>query len=510
MKSLKRITAIVLSAVLAVTMLSGCGEEKKTTTDGVKEYTLFVFSATDPYSPDMPIWKEAEAKTGVRLVNTVSGVTSDGNVAYTTMLAGKELPDIIRYYTADLRKLASKGGLVPLDDLIEEHAPNIKEFFEKRPDAKNLATVNGKICFIPGMLYSIETESVPTMGLFIRQDWLDKLGLKQPTTIEEYHDVLYAFATKDPNGNGLKDEVPFFDRHNSIRGLLQLYCTDIQGFVNSKGEYEYGPVTENYKAAMKEFAKWYKEGLIDKEYATRTSVREQLLGQNLGGSCLDWFASTSTFNDTLAETVPGLNFVSFLPPKNIEGNVVNTFTNNGMHGFGWGISKDADKDDYVELIKYLDFWMSDEGSFLLNYGVEGVSYTKDENGELQWTEEALAYTSGIPNYMRSIGNFELGSRGFTELQTFAMNDIGKAGFNLNAEVAGPAMPTLSYTDEEQDILNKHLTNVTTAVEEQMQKWLYGSEDVDATWEKYIQTLNGMGVQEVIKVQKAAFDRAAVK
>ena len=141
-----------------------------------------------------------------------------------------------------------------------------------------------------------------------------------------------------------------------------------------------------------------------------------------------------------------------------------------------------------------------------SYGVEGEDYTLDADGNIVWSEAALNHTDGIPNYIRTIGGFEKGSYVKTEQSLLTMNDIGKEAFWLNQEVAAPAMPTLFYTDEEQDVLNKHLTNVTTAVEEQMQKWLYGTEDVDATWDKYIKTLNGMGVQEVIKVQKAAFDR----
>ena len=505
MKNLKKITALTLSAILAATALCGCGKDKTANGD-VKEFSTFIFASYAPYSPDMLMFKAAEEATGVRLINTVSTVSSDGNVAYTTMLTKKELPDVIRHNTKDLRELGTKGGLIPLEDLIEEHAPNIKAFFEKRPDAKGLATVNGHIYFIPGTLNDPEDEEVAQMGFFIRQDWLDKLGLKRPTTIQELHDVLYAFATQDPNGNGLKDEVPFFDRAKSLRGLLPLYCTYHEGFVNSKGEYEYGPVTENYKTAMKELSKWYKEGIIDKEYATRTSVREQLLGQNIGGCCVDWFSSTAKFNETLAESVPGLNFVGMLTPKDIEGNVKCTWTGNGIHGWGWGISKDADKDDLVDLIKYFDWWMSEEGSMIHSYGVEGESYTKDADGNIVWGEEALNHTDGIPNYLRTIGGFEKGAHGNTEQSLLTMNDIGKEAFWLNQEVAVPAMPTLFYTDEEQDIINKYLTNVTTAVEEQTQKWIYGTEDVDATWDKYIKTLNSMGVQEVIKVQKAAFDR----
>jgi putative aldouronate transport system substrate-binding protein len=86
------------------------------------------------------------------------------------MVAGK-LPDIIHNTRGKLSNLADDGGLIPLEDLIEKHAPNIKKFFEDCPEAKTLATAkDGHIYFIPGSLSGIEDEALPSKGFFIRTD----------------------------------------------------------------------------------------------------------------------------------------------------------------------------------------------------------------------------------------------------------------------------------------------------------------------------------------------------
>lgn len=505
MKNIKKVVALAAALTIGAGCLSGCGGGAKKSEDGVTEVSAYIFMSPTAYTPDLPIWKEAENRTGIRLNSVVSAVNSKEGSAFSTMLAGDKLPTVIRSSSASMIELARDGALIPLEDLIDEYAPNIKAFFEKCPEAKQLATVNDHIYFIPGSLSGLDSEATPSMGYFIRQDWLDKLGLKTPTTIDEFHDVLYAFKNQDPNGNGLKDEVPYFQRDHSIDSLLQLWKVK-SGWSLVDGEYIYGPVTENYKKAMTELSKWFKEGLIDSELYSRTSAREQLLGQNIGGSTCDWFSSTAKFNETYQSAVPGLDFEPMLPPENIDGEVISLFARGKLHSWVWGLSIDTDKDMYVDMIKYFDFWMSEEGAKLIAFGVEGVSYEYDENGEVKWLEAATSYADGVPNYLRSIGNCEIGTIGDIEAEKSSMNEIGLKGFEAYESIVQPQAGVITYTDEEQDVLDKYAANIETAVQEQQQKWLLSGESVDDTWDAYIATLKGMGLDEVMKVYKTAYAR----
>ena len=129
MKNFKKSLALILVLVLVVSFFAGCKKEEKKT--GVKEYDAFLFMTTEAYNPDMLVWKEAEKKTGIRLNGVVSEVATDPEAAYSTMLAGSKLPEVIRSNFDHMRELAEDGGLVPLDEYIDEYGPNIKKYFEK-------------------------------------------------------------------------------------------------------------------------------------------------------------------------------------------------------------------------------------------------------------------------------------------------------------------------------------------------------------------------------------------
>ena len=161
---------------------------------------------------------------------------------------------------------------------------------------------------------------------------------------------------------------------------------------------------------------------------------------------------------------------------------------------------------YEDLIKYFDFWMSQAGQDLIAYGVEGVSYTKDADGNVQWSEAATTYADGVPQYLRSIGSAEIGTIGNIDAEKSGMNEIGLTGFEMYEPIVAPVAGQLSYTDEELEILNKYQANVLTAVSEWQQKWLMGTEDIDTTWDKYMNELKGMGVDEVVNVYKTAYNR----
>lgn len=503
----RRAGAAVLTAALAAAALSGCGGQKAEK-HSVKELTLYMVSTYVPYNPDLPIWQTAEEKTGIRLVNTVSEAVTDENAAFGTMLISKKLPDIVLSKTENLRSMALDGGLVPLDAYIDEYAPNLKKFFDDCKIAREIATMeDGHTYFVPGTTTDLDQPNAPSTGFFIRQDWLEKLNLQIPTTIEELHDVLYAFKTQDPNGNGLADEIPYFCRMKRPDELLNLFCARMGYMKTDDGTVGFGAVQESYKTGMKELARWYAEGLIDKEIYTRNSAREQLLGQNLGGCTGDWFASTGKFDDSYAENVPGLELVPMLPPENIKGQVTWPDTRGPLHGRGWGISRDCSQEDVIDAVKYLDFWMSREGCELMAYGVEGKSYTKGENGEIIWAEEASRYADGIPNYRRSIGFIETGTVGILEAEKAGMNDAALKGFEMyEGIVSGNDVSNLSFTAEEQKINDKYSNGIWTYACEQQQRWLLGQGDVEAEWETYVETLNKMGLKEMERIHRNAYER----
>lgn len=506
---MKKSTRVLAAALCGILLLpaAGCGE--KETTGGDENLDLSVHLHIYDYcvfDDDWAIFKEAEEKTGVALHGTAVETISSSAQAFSTMLADRTLPDIIAYTGDELKENGMQGALIPLEDLIEEHAPNIQKFFEECPEAKVAATAtDGHIYYIPGTLAQPGLGNLPSMGFFIRQDWLDALGLETPTTVDEYYNVLKAFREQDPNGNGQQDEIPYFKRSGVLDDLYQLFGAKNSFYLNADGGISYGATEEAYKNAVKELAKWYSEGLIDKEIYTRgEQSREQLLSSNLGGSTHDWFSSTASYNDKYLGF--GLNFVPMAPPADINGVVKEDIGRSILHGLGWGISKDNKNPERT--MEYFDFWLSEEGTLLHSFGIEGKDYTV-ENGEYKFTPEVLNAEGGVPAYLRNEGAVvEFGAINRIEAELAGMNDLAKEGFNMYLDngYVQPQMPSLGFTEEEQNVINAHLTDIQTFCKEQEQKWILGAEDVDATWDNYVATLQSMNLDQVVAAYNSAYVR----
>lgn len=540
----KRILTAILAAAMTMSVMSGCGEnsesnstppppqsdqssqadastESEATADGYdgKEnlritddpmtLTLFyAFGGNGAPTGDMLIWQEAAEITGITMENVANESITDELESLNTMIASGELPDLIQGNRTNITPLITQGAFINLDDLIAQYAPNIQKFLEDYPDAVNAGTgTDGHMYLISGTLGGDPGKQLPSMGYFIRQDWLDKLNLEVPTTLEEYEDVLYAFRNNDPNGNGQKDEYPYFYRDLGIWPLLQLWDAHNSWYIDDETDQVcYGPAMEEYKTALKALTQWYADGIIDPEIFTRGSqARQFMLGNDIGGTTVDWFSSTGAINDTVREQVPDINFVAIAPPANINGEVTIQQGRASLHAYAWGISKDCK--DPVAAIKYMDFFFSDVGRMLSSWGVEGVSYELVD-GEPVPTEEALSNPAGYPNYLRSIGAYEIGSYGNLEGELSAMNKQAREGFELyaNSDWVQPQFPTLTFTEEEQKVKDDNEVNISTAMSEYEQSVLLGVEDLDASWDNHIAMLKEMGLEELLAAYNSAYER----
>ena len=511
----------VLVMVLAVSMLAGCngdggtqqgtdlkpvvevGTDGKITKDPL-EMTIFMhMGGLGAFEDDYALFQEAARLTNISLHGTASTTSTERTQEYNVMLSGNPLPDIVQAMKTEINRDAVQGAYIPLDGLIEEYAPNIKKMMEKDPDIKaGSVASDGKLYLIQNMF-----DGKPSEGFYIRQDWLDALNMPVPTTLDEYYNTLKAFREQDPNKNGQKDEVPYFSRGGSPDGLLQLW--DAYGsWHNRDGVVVHGKTEEQYKTATQNLAKWYAEGLIDKEIYTRgNKAREQLLGDNIGGATHDWFSSCGSFNK-LSSQIEGFKWVAIAPPKDVNGVVKETSQRNKLNGWGWAISKDNKYP--VETIKYFDFWMSEAGQRLFTYGIEGVDYNMVDGKPVVTDTVKNAPESG-PVYMRNRGQQEFGSVNLIDGELQNMNEYAREGYTMYLENGycdvTEAWPPLTLTQEEERIIKEKGTAIDTHIKEQAQKWIMGTEQLtDASWDSYISTLKGMGLDEVTKCYQDAYNR----
>ncbi|MER2055602.1 MAG: extracellular solute-binding protein, partial [Clostridia bacterium] len=179
--------------------------------------------------------------------------------------------------SSDLVTYGSQGILLPLNDLIEENAPNLKALFERRPDIKAMVTApDGNIYSTP---YVQEGEDgTIASNIMINKTWLERLGLEKPTTLEEFEAVLTAFKEQDANGNGdPNDEIPmtfkYLGSQRDIGGFFGAFgyadtLTENGSHivVGEDGKLVFVPTTEGYKEGCKYlYEHFFSKGLIDME-----------------------------------------------------------------------------------------------------------------------------------------------------------------------------------------------------------------------------------------------------
>jgi putative aldouronate transport system substrate-binding protein len=216
-------------------------------------------------------------------------------------LASGEIPDMFMVLRPNnLQKYVAQDLLAPIPyENIEEYMPNTfaLSWTEVFPNALDLAKIDGEIYGLP----SLSTGNIYRLPIVYNQNWLDAVGKSVPTTIEEFEDVIYAFAHEDPDGNGAKDTYGL-----SSEGLLLLWgmygMVPLQDYFAEKdGELVFMPIEPEMKEALAYAKKWYDDGVLDPEFIT---------GENTGGY---WAISHSYLNHRIGMTVMG-NYYHWLFP----------------------------------------------------------------------------------------------------------------------------------------------------------------------------------------------------
>ena len=204
------------------------------------------------------------------------------------MLTNGDLPDFFMVNSVQLKQLADA-------DLIEDLTPYYEAYaddFTKQITAESgnapfaAATFDGKLYGIPKIYPSYDRAKF----LYVRQDWLDKLGLEVPKTMDELIDVAIAFAKEDPDGNGVDDTYGFAlsknltDGGHEIKGFCYGYGATPDQWIEKDGKLVYGGIQPEMKLALKGLQKMYLEGAIDPEFGVKNfdDVSTDFNGGSLG------------------------------------------------------------------------------------------------------------------------------------------------------------------------------------------------------------------------------------
>lgn len=222
MKKLKQAMMTMMVITMSVTMLAACSSnktvsEKPVNSSGTattvneenkKEISISMFDRgkvpTEEGTYENNRWtKWINEKSPVH-VKWVPIARNQAQPKLNALIAAGEAPDLIWEYDRNyISQLANQGAIQPIGDYIDKYSTTYKAYLEKHPELLPYLNFNGKIYAV-----SFARETLANHGMWIRQDWLDKLGLKAPTNVEEFIDVARKFKEGDPDGNGQADTVP--------------------------------------------------------------------------------------------------------------------------------------------------------------------------------------------------------------------------------------------------------------------------------------------------------------
>lgn len=464
---------------------------------------------------DMLSWKEIQKRTGVKLefIHPTGGASEQFNI----MIASRDYPDVIYYSWGDsLSKYVKDSVALPLNDYLGI-MPNIRKLMESNETvAKQIKLADGTIAAFP-QVNSLDEYNYWD-GYFVRQDWLDAVGMKAPTTIDEWHDVLTAFKNTDLNGNGLKDEIPF----STTKGMMPCAFISAFGVVDDffispeTGKITYSALEDGYRKYIETMRSWYAEGLIDNEYLSvdQKMLDEKMLNNTVGSSYMD--NNNSMVNYLNNKPTDKFDLLPVPMPKVAGG--VNYYPRPGVKTLvstNAGIVTTQCKHP-LEAIKLLDYLYSDEGTELLNWGIEGESFTKDENGEYHYTDEILHNPEGktpydaIAKYCNNPGFMKIYQiKAIRALDSVLPENIAarKKQSDAYAEQADKTLilPPLAFTPEEYDEYSKIRSELTTYINEMESKYIIGKESMDS-YDKFVETVKSMNVERAIEIVQAVYDR----
>ena len=190
-----------------------------------------------------------------------------------TAIAVGDIPEFVNVSTLQLSQLVEADAIMPLEDIYEQYAtPFTREILESDGLSPfQAATINGHLYGLPNVDSSLMIADL----LWIRTDWLEKLGLAVPASIEDVIAVAKAFSEADFDGNGEKDTIigiakDLWGQMFSLRGFFNGFESYPGIWVEDEnGKLVYGSVLPGTKEALKTLNELYTEGLIDKEFGVK-------------------------------------------------------------------------------------------------------------------------------------------------------------------------------------------------------------------------------------------------
>ena len=458
---------------------------------------------------DNEFYQEMERRTGVHLeMEMVS--SADYQTNFNLMIASGTLADLIyvgaSYYAEGVDAAIDDGYFLDLTDLVDEYMPNYQKVRTSDIQYELLSTTDsGRL----GVVYELrQSKQGPWLGLWIRQDWLDDLGLDTPVTFDDYHEVLTAFKNEKGataplilNWSGSDGE---FGTMSGGMNVLNSWQLDETGKVN------FGPYMPAWKEYVTIMNQWYNEGLIDPDFMATDERTADMAKVVTGASGL--FAALYTMPSVYeaASEDSNMSLAPVNPPVKNEGDEIHIRLRDSYPSGNTAISADCENPEVA--MRWLDYLFTEEGALLANYGIEGDTFEFNEEGEPEFTDKILNNENGwtmtqtVASYLCPSAGIANWSDWTRELAGVPEKDQACYDVWSEADDTWRLPSSVTLTQDESTERAALYADISTTVKEQTAQFISGALDIESNWDAYISSLEASGIERAIEITQAAYDR----
>ena len=447
-----------------------------------------------------------------------------------------DYPDVIKdgLSVTEIVRYGSDGVIIPLEDMQEKYCPQLMAAYES--DYGKAVAMKATATMPDGHVYTfVSTGLAPFIGLnrlgCINQDWLDAVDMEVPTTLDELTEVLKAFKTQDPNGNGQQDEIPL-SWSGALYGTYNTWDFGLNWLGDSFGvpagsdllnvtddKATFVAATESYKDFVKWLHELYTEGLLDEsgfsqtadQYQAKLTSDPEIVGVASVWEIGDNFATYDAYDHYVyMDPLTGLNGKEPTPYYNpYDGNV-------GM----WAVTS-ACKNPEVA-VRVADYFYDEEISTEFFEGRRGEPDEVGEDTQVRQVpctecDSDTAYMVADPpegvntqtfrNKCCPASNFPYfcSTEGYEKYQHLHYTDKKAEKIEAIKEISPDPIGKLNYTEDEAEIVNQVQTDIITYANRRAAEWVMNGK-IDEEWDSYLQELKNMRLDEMMSVVQAAQDR----
>ena len=534
MKLANRIGAAVLATAMVGTLLTGCGGGSASATastgdgtaaassteasgGGDNTYTMFMRSTYVDWIKELKWYDVAEERTGIH-VDYISGPEEAADV-YSEVdqrVISGDLPDAVMTKLAQTSVYGPQGVFADLAPYIEKYAPNLQKYIDDNPDYKALVTDTD------GHIYGLCKETPIFADLIgYRVDHFKAAGI-DPDSIVNVDDFTKALETlKAYYGKDNPNYYPLTGRDTAIRfaswfgAASSISSTESNGiYIN--GHYKDGSIDIMSDGAYKmveTMKKWYDEGLIQPEWVAGTFSEADWEAAMLNGNGsifydyynrAEWFMENGGPDNDPNYQMGVLNFI-----KDDNGNPQKmTVSMKYNDECVTAVNANCSEDKIKTILTFIDYFYSEEGEILANYGVEGESF-KDTNGDKEFivdyqTEEATPAGEKRWSFL---------SDRFTVCKPVDNEAFFKWNAPLIAEATGRLFTdenlgtsyVLKFTDDQSKEVTNLLASVFDAQMSGIAQFIDGTRELTPdNWAAFQQEMNDLGLSRIEEIQLAAY------